>query len=81
MDEFGHQDVFRPFQRVMSTEGPEVCFNLGINSFCFPIRFGVIGGGEGKFVTKYSSEFFGESSGKLRSAIKNDLVKKSKMSE
>ena len=47
MHEFGVGDVFGPRSRVVPTEDPKVCFDFLVYLFGFPVRLGVIGGGEG----------------------------------
>ena len=49
--------------------------------FGFPISLGVVGGGEGKFVTKEFPQFFGEGGGELRSLIRDDFVIETKSFE
>ena len=42
--------------------------------FGFPISLGVVGSGEGKFVTEEFPQFSGKGRGKLRSSIRDDFV-------
>ena len=51
--------------QVISTEDPNVCFNLLIDMFYFSVGLGVIGSREQEIVVKKFAEFFGESRGKL----------------
>ena len=47
VSEFGVRNVVSPGSGVVSTEDPKVRFNFLVYLFGFPVRLGVIGGGEG----------------------------------
>ena len=47
VSKFGVGNVISPGSGVVSAEDPKVCFDFLVYSFGFPIRLGVIGGGEG----------------------------------
>ena len=69
VNKFGHGNVVCPFRGIITAKDSKVCFNLGINLFCFSISLRVICGGESEIVTKDSSKFFGEFSSELRATI------------
>ena len=47
VSKFGVRNVISPGSGVVSAEDPKVCFDFLVYSFGFPVRLGVIGGGEG----------------------------------
>ena len=79
--EFGKGNVLSPGSRVRAAEDPEISFNFLVDMFSFPISLGVVGSGEGEFVTKEFPQFFGEGGGKLWSSIRDDFVIKAKSFE
>ena len=72
--EFGVRDFVCPGTRVGPAEDPKVRFNLLVNTFCFTVRLGVVGGGQGEVVVEELSELLGEGRGKLRATIGDDFV-------
>ena len=72
--EFGMRDFVSPGTRVGSAEDPKVRFNLLVDTFCFAVGLGVIGGGEGEVVVEEFPKFFGEGGGELWTSIGDDLV-------
>ena len=46
MCELSVGDFVGPETRIASTEDPEVCFNLLIDTFCFTVGLKVVRGGE-----------------------------------
>ena len=74
---FSVRDFVCPGTRVGSTEDSKICFNLLVDMFCFTIRLGVIGGGEGEIVVEEFAKFFDEDGCKLRATIRDDFVIKS----
>ena len=69
MGEFSKGNVLSPRSRVRATEDPKISFYFLVNMFSFPVSLRVIGGGEGKFITKEFSQFFSESGDELWSLI------------
>ena len=69
MGEFSKSNVLGPGCRVRATEDLKISFYFLVHTFGFPVSLRVIGGGEGKFVTKEFSQFFSESRGGLWSLI------------
>ena len=63
--EFSKGNVLSPGSRVRATEGPKISFYFLVDTFSFPISLGVVGGGEGEFITEEFAQFFGEGGGKL----------------
>ena len=74
MGEFGVRDFICPGTGVGPAEDLKVRFNLLVDTFCFTVRLGVIGGGEGKIVVKEFPKFLGEGGGELWTSIRDDLV-------
>ena len=52
MGKFGMRDFICPGTRVGPTEDPEVHFNLLVDTFCFTVRLGVVGSGEGEIIVE-----------------------------
>ena len=48
MCKFCMRNVLSPGPWIISTEDPEISFNLLVYLFGFPIRWRVVGGGKGK---------------------------------
>ena len=80
MDEFGHGGLICPIKGVGSTEYSEVGFEFLIYSFSFSVSLRVVCRGWGEFVSEYPTKFFLESGHKLRSSVRDDIVKESKSS-
>ena len=51
VSEFSVGDVIGPRSGVVPTEDPNVSFDFLVYTFSFPIRLGVVGGGEGKVIS------------------------------
>ena len=69
MGKFGKGDVLGPGSRVRAAEDPKISFYFLVDAFSFPISLGVVGGGEGEFITEEFAQFFGKGGGELRSTI------------
>ena len=52
-----------------------------VDAFSFAVSLGVVCGGEGEFITKEFSKFFGECRGELWSSVGDDFVIKTKSFE
>ena len=68
------RDHFKLQGGVCVTEDVEICCNLLISMFCFPIRLGIVGCREEKVVFKGFSKFLGEGRGELRTPIRDGFV-------
>ena len=71
-------DFVSPRTRVTLTEDLKVCFNLLIDTFCFSVRLGVIGGEEGEVIVKEFSKLFDKGRGELWTMIRDYFVVESK---
>ena len=71
---FGMGDLICPGTRVGSTEDPKVHFNFLVDMFCFAIRLGVIGGGEGEIIVEEFSKLLGEGRSELWAVIRDDFI-------
>ena len=58
--EFCEGNVLSPRCRVRAAEDSKICFDFLVDSFCFAVSLGVVRGGEGKFIAKELSKFFGK---------------------
>ena len=67
--EFSKGNVLSPGSRVRATKDPKIGFYFLVHTFSFPISLGVIGSGEGEFVTEEFSQFLSKSGGELWSSI------------
>ena len=72
--EFGEGNVLSPRCGVRAAEDSKICFDFLVDAFCFAVSLGVVRGGEGKFVAKEFSKFFGEGRGELWSSVGDDFV-------
>ena len=63
--EFGKGNMLCPGSRVRATEGPKISFYFLVDTFSFSISLGVVGGGEGEFITEEFAQFFGKGGGEL----------------
>ena len=79
--EFGKGNVLSPGSWVRATEDPKISFYFLVYTFGFPVSLGVIGGGEGEFISEEFSQFFSESGGELWSSIRDDLIIETKSFE
>ena len=79
MGELGKGNVLSPRSRVRATEDPN--FYFLVHMFGFSISLRMIGGREGKFITKEFAQFFSESGGELWSLIGDDLIIETKSFE
>ena len=79
--EFGKGDVLSPGSRVRAAEDPKISFYFLVHMFSFPVSLRVIGGGEGKFITKELAQFLSEGGGELWSLIQDDFIIEAKLSE
>ena len=50
--EFGKGNVLSPGSWVRATEDPKISFDFLVDALGFPISLGVVGSGEGKFITE-----------------------------
>ena len=57
---FGMRDFVCPGTRVGSAEDLEVCFDFLVNMFCFTVRLGVVGGGQGEVIIEELPKLLGE---------------------
>ena len=69
MDELGHGDVVSPGFSVRATEDTEIGFNFLVESLHFSVGLGVVGCGQGDFISENASKFFCEVCGKLEATI------------
>ena len=60
VDEFSMRYFVSAGTRVGPIEDPKVCFNLLIDTFCFAIRLGVVGSGQGEVIVEELSKLLGE---------------------
>ena len=67
-------DLINPGTRVGPAEDPKVRFDLLVDTFCFTVGLGVIGGGEGEVIVEEFAKFLGESGGKLQAMIRDDFI-------
>ena len=67
--EFSKGNVLSPGSGVRAAKDPKIGFYFLVHTFGFPISLGVIGSGEGEFVTKEFSQFLSKSGGELWSSI------------
>ena len=72
--EFSKGNVLSPGSWVRATEDPKISFYFLVYMFGFPISLGVIGSGEGEFISEEFSQFFSESGGELWSSTRDDLI-------
>ena len=80
VNELGHRDVVSPCFRVGTAEDAEVGFDFLVESLCFSVGLRVVYCGQGDFISEDASKFFCEVRSKLGAAVRDDFVKKSKVS-
>ena len=74
MGKFRVGDLVSPGTRVGPAEDPKVCFNLLVDTFCFTVRLGVIGGGQGEVIVQEFSKLLGKGRGELWATVGDDFV-------
>jgi hypothetical protein len=73
--------VLYPIKKCGVAVNVEVCFKFLVQMLSLTISLRVICGGEGNFVVKESSKFFGKFRGELGASVRDDFVIKTKSQE
>jgi hypothetical protein len=81
MNEFCHGKVLDPIKRCRAAVDAKVGFQFLVQMFSLSISLRVVCCGEGDFIVKESSKFFGEFRGELGTSIRDDFVVKTKSQE
>ena len=79
VSEFCHGKEISPFFRFIGGEQPQICFQLLIYSFSFPVHLGVIGGGKGDIILQEAGEFSGKGRCELRSPVRDHFGVKAEL--